>query len=248
MTSTLKPGWLADLRTRIGKCILFGLKAEQVTEASALLQDLARDWRELVAGSEGFLTAKSRRGIFRQRVAWGEMDVMGHVNNTAYNRYAESARMNWLLNFGTHFDPAHNIQWAELQSSRGIGLIMRSIRTDYKFPMTYPDRVTVYHKLRSLPTSRDDSFILDVMILSERHQRVAARCVEDVVVYDYRQQNKVPLPPFVHAQFEEAFMLQEEAKWDCSDHARDLAERVRSLERQSWDRADAKEDLGSASP
>lgn len=29
--------------------------------------------RELVAGSEGFLTGKQWRGLFRQEVVWGEM-------------------------------------------------------------------------------------------------------------------------------------------------------------------------------
>lgn len=46
--------------------------------------------------------------------------------------------------------------------------------------MAWPDRISVYHKLRSLPTSSTNSFILDVIIISERHQRPAARCVEYV--------------------------------------------------------------------
>lgn len=38
-----------------------------------VLQQLARDWRELVAGSEGFLTNDIVRGLFRHNVTWGEM-------------------------------------------------------------------------------------------------------------------------------------------------------------------------------
>jgi hypothetical protein len=37
------------------------------------VQQIARDWRELIAGSEGYLTDATRRGLFRQSVAWGEM-------------------------------------------------------------------------------------------------------------------------------------------------------------------------------
>lgn len=73
MTADLSPRWLSDLRSRIGKCIQFGCSAGQVQEAGAILQELARDWRELVAGSEGFLTSEDRRGLFRQDVVWGEM-------------------------------------------------------------------------------------------------------------------------------------------------------------------------------
>ena len=34
---------------------------------------LATEWRELTAGSEGFLTG-GRRGLEGQKVVWGEMD------------------------------------------------------------------------------------------------------------------------------------------------------------------------------
>jgi hypothetical protein len=49
-----------------------------------------------------------------------------------YNRYAESARVNWTLNFAA-CDAAHKKQWMELITPKGIGLILRSITTDYKF-------------------------------------------------------------------------------------------------------------------
>jgi acyl-CoA thioesterase FadM len=58
--------------------------------------------------------------------------VLGHVNNVVYNRFAESARVNWALNFAAS-DPEHKAEWKELMTPNGIGLILRSIRTDYKF-------------------------------------------------------------------------------------------------------------------
>jgi len=33
-------------------------------------------------------------------VRWGDMDALGHVNNTVYFRYAEQARIDWLATFG----------------------------------------------------------------------------------------------------------------------------------------------------
>ncbi|RYN44836.1 hypothetical protein AA0118_g1012 [Alternaria tenuissima] len=45
----------------------------QIEEAGSILQETAVDWRELVAGSEGFLTGKQWRGLYRQEVVWGEM-------------------------------------------------------------------------------------------------------------------------------------------------------------------------------
>lgn len=55
---------------------MFGLNDSQVARAGAILAEIARDWRELVAGSEGFLTGPDRRGLYRQEVVWGEMDSM----------------------------------------------------------------------------------------------------------------------------------------------------------------------------
>ncbi|MDE2566900.1 MAG: acyl-CoA thioesterase, partial [Burkholderiales bacterium] len=31
---------------------------------------------------------------------WGDMDAMGHVNNTLYFRYLEIARLDWLFQVG----------------------------------------------------------------------------------------------------------------------------------------------------
>ena len=52
---------------------MFGLDSRQTDEAYSILKVIALQWRELVAGSEGFLTGKNRRGLYRQAVVWGEM-------------------------------------------------------------------------------------------------------------------------------------------------------------------------------
>jgi hypothetical protein len=75
-TPSLSHRWLSDVKQRIGKCIMFGMKPDQVDEACRILRDLARDWRNLVAGSEGFLTAKGRVGLQSQAVVWGDQDTM----------------------------------------------------------------------------------------------------------------------------------------------------------------------------
>lgn len=111
--------------------------------------------------------------------------------------------------------------------------------------MKWPDRISVYHKLRSEPTAGTDSFILDVLIMSELHQRPAARCIEDIVVYDYTVSKKTALKPFMLDVFQDTWLLQEEAKRKNSDRVTQLLERVRRLEKESWDRVDAVEDLGA---
>lgn len=65
--------WITDLRSRVGKCIIFGCTNQQVSRAAAVLRALAVEWKDLLAGSEGFLTG-GRRGLDSQKIAWGEMD------------------------------------------------------------------------------------------------------------------------------------------------------------------------------
>lgn len=61
------------------------------------------------------------------------MSHQGHVNNVMYVRYAESGRVNWAQNYAHHIDPNHKREWSELCSSKGDGMILRSIKVDYKF-------------------------------------------------------------------------------------------------------------------
>lgn len=84
------------------------------------------------------------------------------------------------------------------------------------------------------------------MILSERHQRVAARCEEENVLYDYRVGRKVPLRPFMRAVLEDTWRRQVAAQEEFSARVRALLERVRALERESWDRPGAVESFGSS--
>jgi len=66
----------------------------------------------------------------------------GHVNNTVYNKWAESARVNWLLHFAA-LDPANAAQWRQLMTMKHIGFIMQSITTKYKMvsPCARPFRL-----------------------------------------------------------------------------------------------------------
>ena len=156
------------------------------------------------------------------------------MNNVIYNRWAESARVEWVTNYAMHHDPENGKLWSELMSSRGDGLILRSIRTDYKFPMTWPDHISVFHKLRELPREGDSNFVLDVIILSELHQRPAARCEEDIVVYDYKAGKKRSIMPFMMKQFENTWKAQEEARQRVEKRVVELEGNVRQLENETW--------------
>ena len=245
-TANLSPRWLSDVKARLGKCILFGMNESQTTEAGILLAEVARDWKDLMAGSEGYLTDRRRAGITSIPIEWGSQDTMGHVNNVQYVRYCETSRTNWTRQIGKHYDPSNKKLWDEMLTSKSYGLILKSIKVEYKFPMTWPDKISVYHKIRVMPKETDSSMLLDVMILSEDKQRVAAKAEEDVVVYNYKKMQKSTLPDYMLTQFKKQFEEQEQMKNMNSARVRAILDKVQALEKATWDAADAKEDLGSA--
>lgn len=60
------------------------------------------------------------------------------MNNVVYIRYAETARTNWAYNIALHLDPAHKREWKEMCTPLGDGMILKSIKTDYKFVRASP--------------------------------------------------------------------------------------------------------------
>lgn len=87
---------------------------------------------------------------------------------------------------------------------------------------------------------------MEVLILSEAKQRPAARCFEDIVVYDYLSGSKIPLPKFMLEQLQQSYDLQQESQMRGSAKIKDVLAKVRELELCSWDRPDAKEDFGGS--
>ncbi|KAI5458282.1 thioesterase-like superfamily-domain-containing protein [Mariannaea sp. PMI_226] len=227
------PRWLSEAKQRLVRFQELGAPPLQTQKAKDLSKYLESHWLELLAGGEGFLTGKEWRGLDQHHVAWGDMDSMGHVNNVMYNKYAESGRVNWLRNFARTASPEHQKEWVELMTPRSVGLILRSIKTDYKFPMDYPDRTTVVHKLLSPPGPDSDHILLEAAIISERHQRAAARCFEDIVVFDYRVAKKTPLKKFMLDEFKKTYQKQETSRRKCIDEINNLFKEIEELEASS---------------
>jgi acyl-CoA thioester hydrolase len=67
----------------------------------------------------------------RMPIRWGDMDMMGHVNNTVYFRYIESARIAWLEEVGGVPDPA------------GIGPVIVNAHCSFLKQLKYPGDIEV---------------------------------------------------------------------------------------------------------
>jgi acyl-CoA thioester hydrolase len=117
-------------------------------------------------------------------VHWGEMDAYGHVNNTVFFRYFETARIAFLDRCGL----------LASYEQDGIGAILHSTDCRFRLPLFYPDQVLV--AARTVDVS-EDRFTMGYRIVSQAQNAVAADGTGIIVAYDYRAGCKVPLPPAV---------------------------------------------------
>lgn len=117
---------------------------------------------------------------FEQVVAWGDMDAFGHVNNTIYLRYFESARVRY-------FDGV-----PELAGFEGTEIpVVATLSCTYKRPVTYPDTLTVKVGVSSMGKA---SLKMTCEMISQRQQKVAAIAECTVVIIDATKGHSVRIP------------------------------------------------------
>jgi acyl-CoA thioester hydrolase len=114
-------------------------------------------------------------------IAWGDMDAFQHVNNIVYFRYFETARISYF----------ERINFIEVMNKTGIGPILASTQCRYKIPLTYPDTITVGAKV---DTIEKDRFIMKYVVISHKHNKLAAIGEGVLVTFDYQNNKKVLIP------------------------------------------------------
>ncbi|HYG79397.1 MAG TPA: thioesterase family protein [Pyrinomonadaceae bacterium] len=119
--------------------------------------------------------------VIETPVAWGEMDALRHVNNIVYFRYFESVRMAY---FG-------EVGFWEYMEEAGVGPILASTQCRFRLPLEYPDTVSVGARVKNV---EHDRFLMEYLVVSHRHGKAAAEGSGVIVVYDYREKRKAPLP------------------------------------------------------
>lgn len=120
-------------------------------------------------------------------VQWGDQDAFGHVNNTVYLRWCESARIEYLDELA-------------LPEAEGIGPILAAITCNFRSPVTYPDHVQIGARITRLGRS---SLTMEHQIYSEGQQRLVADATSTLVVFDYNRQASHPIPDEVRRVIEQ---------------------------------------------
>lgn len=118
---------------------------------------------------------------FDQPIAWGDMDALGHVNNVAYFRYMESARVDFLRRLGV----------IVLNQPDGVGVILQSAQCRFRRPVKFPDTLTISSAVRHIEADR---FTLAHEMRSQATGEIVASGEGVIVAYDYSRQAKATLP------------------------------------------------------
>lgn len=129
-----------------------------------------------------------KRLVHTERIAirWGDMDAMGHVNNTVYFRFMEQARIGWfdsLLPRG--------------EAWKNTGIVIANASCNFKRAMNYPGTVEV-KVYTAAPGGSSVPTFYDLSIDGELYADGAAT----VVFIDMARQKPVRIPDPIRARLQ----------------------------------------------
>ena len=120
----------------------------------------------------------------RIAIRWGDMDAMGHVNNTVYFRFMEQARIAW-------FD----LLLPRGEAWQNTGIVIANASCNFKRAMNYPGTVDVQVYAAALGASSVATFY-GLTIDRELYADGAAT----VVFIDMARQKPVRIPDSIRAR------------------------------------------------
>ena len=115
--------------------------------------------------------------VYEQKVAWGDMDAFGHVNNVMYYRYIESARIEYFDRLNV-FD-------------QDVLTVVASSQCKYLKPVFYPD---VLHIGARVGEMRNSAIRMHYVLFSQQQQQIVADGEAVIVFVDKVAMKKALIP------------------------------------------------------
>ena len=117
---------------------------------------------------------------------WGDMDAVGHLNNTYYFRYLEQVRINWLDRMGLSINP------------ESTGPVIAHTGCTFKRELTYPATVEVTIEVEKLGRS---SLKLRHHFYRQGDSETVYAIGEATLVWvNYQTGQSIPLPEVIRTQ------------------------------------------------
>jgi acyl-CoA thioester hydrolase len=121
-------------------------------------------------------------------IRWGDMDAMGHVNNTLYFRYLEIIRIEWLHGLGGAPDP------------QGSGPVIINAFCNFYRQLEFPGTLLAKHYVANPGRTSFDTFI--TLERTDGPGTIYAAGGATTVWVDFPRQKSVPLPDWLRAAIE----------------------------------------------
>ncbi len=118
-------------------------------------------------------------------IRWGDMDAMGHVNNTIYFRYMEIVRVDWLDSLNAAPNP------------QGQGPVIVNAFCNFYRQLEYPGEVLTRHYVSNPGRTSFDTWI--TMARAEDPQTIYAAGGATTVWMDFPAQKSTPLPDWLRS-------------------------------------------------
>jgi acyl-CoA thioester hydrolase len=116
---------------------------------------------------------------------WGDMDAMGHINNTLYFRYMETARLDWAIKVGANTD------------RNGQGPLIVNAFCNFLRQLEFPGDILVRHYVANPGRSSFDTFL--TIERTDEPGVLYAEGGAKTVWTDYSARRSVPLPDWFRA-------------------------------------------------
>lgn len=120
------------------------------------------------------------------RLDWSEQDTFLHINNVAYFKYTQAARLKLLEKVGL----------VEMHQRENIGPTLGNTQCKFIKPLFYPGTIAVHSYIKEI---KNTSFVIQHVITNE-HNEIAAKAEDVIVVYDYNKEVKVKIPTKVSSE------------------------------------------------
>jgi acyl-CoA thioester hydrolase len=120
---------------------------------------------------------------------WGDQDAFGHVNNTVYLRWFESARIAYCTRVGL----------SDLFTAERIGPILAAIACNYRLPLFFPDTAFVGARVSRIGRS---SLAVDHAVVTANGRALAADGTSTIVIFDYKGHRPHPVPDSIRRAIE----------------------------------------------
>lgn len=114
-------------------------------------------------------------------ILWGDEDAFHHVNNVAYLRWCETARVEYFRCIGILPE----------SPPQGIGPILASLTCHYRRPLNYPDTVVIGTRVTAIGNT---SFRMAHSIVRRATGEIAAEAESVIVTVDYSTGKPVRVP------------------------------------------------------